>query len=317
MRARLFIMKLMIFGMLNIGILIGLLFCVSGRHREIRLSYAESESNLLVLGENEHYPVAFLGTSRGRVLSRDGNHDMVERILGGKVANLSKGGGGGLMPADVHLSFFLNQGNTVDHVIYLVDPWIFYSSINNENNDFFLKDEPFELFIFWKLIRDRYPMDRLFSYLQMITVTDWRKISRYGAPGLTDGTLQKIDEKKMEDARQNYLEKYDQESFVAYGPMVDAINRLVRKNGARITYVMLPLLMPAFPGLTEIDAFLREKTSQEEGMAYYNCASCMQDQRFYYDHMHFNKAGIEYFLNTCILPILHGELPVLDGIFIQ
>jgi hypothetical protein len=315
MKARLFILKLLIFGLANISILIILLYSFSGRHRDIHLSYAESESNLLTYGKNEHYSVVFLGTSRGRVLSRDGNHEMVERILGRKVANLSKGGGGGLMPAEVHLSFFLNQGNTVDHVIYLVDPFIFYSSINNENNDFFLKDEPFELFIFLKLIRDRYPLDRLFSYMKMITVTDWKQISRYGSPGLTERSLSKIDDKKVEEARRIYLEKYDQESFIAYGHVVKDINRLVKNNGGRITYVMLPMLMKDFPGLKEVDEFLRDIAVNEDGVDYVNCASCMQDIIFYYDHMHFNKKGIAYFLNEYILPLLNEEQPDMEGIY--
>ncbi len=314
MRARLFFLKLVIFVMLNLSIMAILLFCFSGRHRNIHFSYAESESNLLTYGENEHYPVVFLGTSRGRIFSRDGNHEMVEKILGCKVANLSKGGGGGLMPAEVHLSFFLNQGNSTDHIIYLVDPFVFYSSVNNENNDFFLRDEPFELSIFLKLIRDRYPVDRLFSYLKTITVTDWEDISQYDAPGLTKGTLRRIDEKKMEDARRVYLKEYDQKSFTAYGSVAERINRLVKKNNARITYVMLPILMKDFPGLKEVDAFLMETAAKEDGVDYYNCASCMQEIKFYYDHMHFNRLGIEYFLRNCILPIAGGEEPSLEGI---
>ncbi len=314
MKAGLFIIKLFTFGMLNLCILIILLYSFSGRHRDIHLSYAESESNLLTYGEMEHYQVVFLGTSRGRVLSRDGNHEMVERILNRKVANLSKGGGGGLMPAEVHLSFFLNQGNTCDHVIYLVDPFIFYSSINNENNDFFLKDEPFELFILYKLVMDRYPVDKLFSYLKMITVTDWKQISRYGSPGLTQGTLRQIDNKKIEEARSYYLNEYDQKSFIAYGHVVKDINRLVKKNKGRITYVMLPLLMKDFPGLKEVDKFLRETAASDDSVGYLNCASCMQDKKFYYDHMHFNKKGIEYFLKECILPILNGEQPAMEKI---
>ncbi len=316
MKAKLFIFKLVFFFTLNLGILAGLLFYFSGQHRDIHLGYAQSESNLLVLGEKTHYPVAVLGTSRGRVFSRDGNHTRVEQILGGRVANLSKGGGGGLMPAEVHLAWFYHRENRADHVIYLVDPWVFYSSINNENNDFFLRDEPFELFIFLKLIRDGYSTGRLFSYLQMIAVTDWKRISLYGAPGLTSGTLKKIDPKKTEDARRNYLDKFDQKSYTAYGPVVERINRLVRQNSGRITYVMLPLLMADFPGLGEVDAFLRETAARTEGMDYYNCASCMQETKWYYDHMHFNKAGIGHFLQYGVLPLLEGKKPLLEGVVI-
>lgn len=314
MKGKIFIFKIILFGSLNLGILAGLLWHSSGQHRDIHLSYDESESNLLVLGENKHYPVVLLGTSRGRVFSRDGNHAMVEQILEEEVANLSKGGGGGLMPAEVHLSYFFHRGNTTDHVIYLVDPWVFFSAINNEDNDFFLRDEPFELFIFWKLITDRYPSDRIFSYLQMIAVTDWKKISRYAAPGLTEGTLQKMDAKKMEEARQHYLSKYDLDNFDKYSGKVNDINQLVKKNKARITYVMLPLLMPDFPGLSEVDKLLTETASHEKGVKYYNCASCVQDIRFYYDHMHFNKKGIEYFTRNCLYPIVHGKTPTLQSI---
>ncbi len=314
MKGKIFIFKAALFASVNISILAGLLWYFSGQHRDIHLSYDESESNLLVLSENQHYPVVLLGTSRGRVFSRDGNHAMVEQILEGKVANLSKGGGGGLMPAEVHLSYFFSRGNTVDHVIYLVDPWVFFSAINNEDNDFFLRDEPFELFIFWKLITDCYPSDRLFSYLQMIAVTDWKKISRYAAPGLTDGTLQKIDSIKLEEARQHYLSKYDLKNFDKYSRKVGDINRLVQKNGAWITYVMLPLLMLDFPGLPEVDKLLAETASRESGVMYYNCASCVQDKQFYYDHMHFNKKGIDYFTRNCLYPIIHRKTPALDGI---
>ena len=141
MQSKKIIFKLVIFSLLNLSIMGSLLFFFSGRNLDIRFKNWETESNLLVTGKNEHYDMAILGTSRGRVFSRDSNHLTVENILDKKVINLSKGGGGGLMPALVHLDHFYARGNMADHIIYFVDPWIFFCPINNENNNFFLRDE--------------------------------------------------------------------------------------------------------------------------------------------------------------------------------
>jgi hypothetical protein len=312
MQLKKFFGKALVFLLMNCIILASLLFFFSGRNRHIRMPNAETESNLLTMGTNERYGLALLGTSRGRVLSRDGNHLMLEKILGRRVINLSKGGGGGLMPAELHLSYFYHRGNRADQVIYLVDPWVFFSPINNENNDFFLRDEPFELFIFSKLIADGYPTDRIASYLQMITVHDWTAISRYAAPGLTEGNLEAIDSEKIAKAREHYLSKYDPNGFERYSRYVDRINQLVRRNGGRIVYVMLPMLIPDFPGMDQVDRKLRQAASRQAHVSYFNLAETMHDKRFFYDHMHFNKIGIEYFAWNCLYPLLHGQQPNLD-----
>jgi len=306
-----FICKALVFLLLNSLLLTGVLYFFSGRNRHIRMPNWETESNLLAMGRNENFGLALLGTSRGRVLSRDGNHRMLEEILGRKAINLSKGGGGGLMPAELHLSYFYHRGNRADQVIYLVDPWVFFSPINNENNDFFLRDEPFELFILAKLIADRYPLDRIASYLQMIGVKDWAAISRYAAPGLTEGSLQKIDAQKIAQAREHYLSKYAPDGFERYSGYVDRINDLVARNGGRIVYVMLPMLIPDFPGMAQVDEKLRQVAAQHAHVSYYNLAESMHDTRYFYDHMHFNKTGIAHFARNCLYPVLNGEQPNL------
>jgi hypothetical protein len=306
------VLKGLVFAGLNLLLLAALLLFFSGRQRDIRLSYAESESNLLVQGGGGRYDAVLLGTSRGRVLSRDGNHELLERVAGGRIANLSKGGGGGLMPAELHLAHFFRRGNTARHVIYLVDPWVFFSAVNNEENDFFLRDEPFELDILAKLLADGYPMNRISSYLQMIAVSDWREISRYAAPGLTEGTLPRIDPEKMEKARQHYLEKYDLENFRKYAKYVERINALARSHGCDVTWVMLPILMPDFPGAAQVDALLAGVAAREPDVRYYKFISAMHDRRWFYDHMHFNRAGIERFAGAVLRPLVRGGVPALD-----
>ncbi|MBF0234847.1 MAG: hypothetical protein HQK65_17695 [Desulfamplus sp.] len=298
-----FILKLLIFSLLNVAIMLCLLFFFSGRNRDIHFDNRETESNLLVTGENDHYDLAILGTSRGRVFSRDSNHQTMEKILGKKVINLSKGGGGGVMPAKIHLSHFYRMGNRADHIIYFVDPWIFFCPINNENNTFFLRDEPFEISILWDLIINRFPSQRIISYIQMIAVDDWQGISRYAAPDLDKITLKKIDPVKLEEARKHYLELYDYDKFEYYIRFVSDINSLAKEHKSRITYIILPILMKDFPGADRVDKKLKE-IGIKEGVGYYNLIDQMHDRHFFYDHMHFNNNGVAHFIKTYLEQIL-------------
>lgn len=312
MQATRMIQKILIFTVLNAGLLGAVLFFFSGQNRHIHIDNGETESNLLVLGDDEHFDVALLGTSRGRVFSRDNNHQMIEELIGQKVINLSKGGGGGLMPAELHLSFFYHRGNHANHLVYLVDPWVFFSPINNEENDFFLRNEPFELFILWKLIRQGYPSNRISSYLQNIPLKNWPTISKYAAPGLTEATLKTIDPKKLNKARQHYLSKYIESGFERYNRFVDVINALAERKNSRITYIMLPMLIPDFPGMDQVDRKLEEAARLNAHVDYYNFSDAMKDRQFFYDHMHFNKIGIAHFTRNCLYPIAHGGVPNLE-----
>jgi hypothetical protein len=293
---------------LNLAVLVSLLSFFSGRNRNIHLKNWETESNLLVTGANEHYDVAILGTSRGRVFSRDSNHLTMEKILGKKVINLSKGGGGGLMPAKIHLDHFYTRGNRVDHIIYFVDPWIFFCPINNENNTFFLRDEPFELSILWDLVLNRFPSQRIISYIQMIAVDDWKGIGRYAAPGLDLLTLKAIDPVKLETARAHYLGLYDYKSFDHYSKFATEIIKIAKQHNSSITYVLLPILMENFPGAGQVDERLKG-ISRQEKVGYYNLIDRMQDRLFFYDHMHFNNNGVAHFAGTYMKSILN-QIPL-------
>lgn len=304
MQIQRFLLKALTFTLINVAILLGLLFYFSGRNRTVQLDIAETESNLLVNTSDQHYDIGLLGTSRGRVFSRDDNHQRVENLLDKRLVNLSKGGGGGLMPAKIHLSHFYSRGNSVDHIFYLVDPWVFYSPINNDKNNFFLRDEPFELSIFWQLIVDRFPLSSILSYLQMIAVEDWAAISKYAGSGLTKGTLKKIDTEKIDAARAYYKGRYAENGFHNYSPFVDKINTITKANNTAVTYIMLPLLIPNFPGLDEVDKKLKAVADNNSHVSYVNLSTAMQSPKYYYDHMHFNTRGISFFTNWVFAPIL-------------
>lgn len=307
---RTFFIKTCLFLLCNLMIAAALLFFFSGRHSELRIPVAKTESNIFSIQPGIHYDVVLLGTSRGRVFSRDGNQRVVEEILGKSVANLSKGGGGGLMPAELHVHHFFSRGGSTERIIYLLDPWVFFAPINNENNAFFLRDEPFELDIFLHLIREGYPLQRLSAYLQMIPGHDWNRISRYGEPGMAFRTLREIDTDKQERAREYYRKSYGGGDFDKYVGYLGKIHELAQKHGCSLTLIMLPILMDDFPGAEKADTAMREFVQGRKDVSYYNLIGSMQDRLFFYDHMHFNRAGIEAFSRAVLRPVVAGKKPV-------
>ena len=306
MGKKVFFLKIGGFLLFNLILLFVVLIVCSGRHRNIHFPVQETESNLFSILPDKHYKVVLLGTSRGRVFSRDANHSLMEKTLGAEVANLSKGGGGGLMPAELHLKHFFDRGSTTDHIVYLIDPWVFFAAINNEENEFFLRDEPFELSIFLHLLKDRYPLHRLSSYLQMIPDRDWAELSRYKEPGMDKVTLKAIDPEKQEEARSYYQKTYLQGNFQRYSGYLDKIAKLAQEHDCQLTFIMLPILMDNFPGADRVDMTLQTFTGSHTRWKYYNLISTMQDRHFFYDHMHFNRRGVYEFCKGVLKPVITG-----------
>src|SRR3989344_9671434 len=88
-----------------------------------------TESSLLVIPEDGHFDMLFMGTSHSRVFSRSGNHERVENIMGRRLLNISKGGGhGGIVPEKLFLEMFFDRGNQAEEIVYFIDPWTFFSN---------------------------------------------------------------------------------------------------------------------------------------------------------------------------------------------
>ena len=74
---------------------------------------------------------------------------------------------------------------------------------------------------------------------------------------------------------------------------------------------MLPMLIPDFPGMDRVDRKLRQVAKANDHVAYYNVSDAMHDRRFFYDHMHFNKTGVDYFARRVLKPVIQGNEPLL------
>ena len=155
-----------------INVLLGLLVL---QVHDGRLHYTpwETDSVLLCMPEDTAYDLVVLGASHAYLLSRfEEHHAMMEETLGMRTFNMAMPSGGGVLPARLYLETFLERGNTARHAVYFLDPFVFFSPACNEAHKL-VYFEPFQFRFFWKLLRNGYPVRRLFTYLQSKFTYAW------------------------------------------------------------------------------------------------------------------------------------------------
>lgn len=262
-----------------------------------------TESNLLVMPHGEHVGVVLLGTSHGRIFSRAGNHERVERILGESMLNLSKGEGRGIVAEDIFLHYFYAQGNTARDVVYVIDPFVFYADAWNDDNDF-LFDEPLDIrFTLFLLQTEHVPMHVWANYLKSKLAWGWVMAHPSFIQDRTDH-LSSVDPQAVHARIENlYPEGTNSQTFRTYVRRLDDIVALARAHGSRITFVIPTTLLGEMPGradlLTEL-ARVREK----DGVRFFDYSSAVTNPSLYYDHDHLNTAGVELFAEQYLKPLL-------------
>ncbi|HTF06146.1 MAG TPA: hypothetical protein VK826_19080 [Bacteroidia bacterium] len=305
---KLFLKKVLLFSLLNFFLLWGVLAYFSGRKSSPKRNNGTTESNLAVMENGEHYDIAILGASRGRGMSRDSNHTILESMLNKRIINLSKGGGGGVVPAEMFLTYFYNRENTADHIIYFLDPQVMYDAENNEKNGSFMATEPFELGLLAEMISMRLPIQQQMIYLKSIWSDNWEDLTRKKR---TLDTLREIDYVGLEKVRKRYDSLIDMDNFVRYSAYAHDIIALARSHNATVSIVMLPFLMKDFPGKGPVADFFKKEAATQSGVYFYDFTEEMRDRLYFYDHAHFNRNGMIYFtknyLEKIVLPDCEGS----------
>ncbi|OFZ59896.1 MAG: hypothetical protein A3D92_05470 [Bacteroidetes bacterium RIFCSPHIGHO2_02_FULL_44_7] len=269
-------------------------------------SRERTEAHLFTIPRNQRYDAVFLGASHSRVFSATGNHSRMEKILDKKIVNLSKTAAG-LMPEEVYLSYFYEQGNTTSEVVYFLDPFVLYAARWNEDA-YFLEDEPIKFdFLAMALRQGLFGLrpSVVGNYLRSKFEIFWL-ISRRAPPATPDEEARALTNRDEEAVKKRLAVLYPEEvkasNFEKYKPALEAVIRLAQTNGTHITIVFLPTLLGDLPGTYPVKELLLELKKQQ-AIDFFDFSATMKEPRFYSDHDHLNTAGVEYFMRNYLKKI--------------
>lgn len=268
----------------------------------------ETDSILLTMPEGEHRGAVILGTSHAYVCARFQEHQVAtERALGRAVFNMAIPQGGGIVPARYYLETYFDAGNSTDHVIYVLDPFVFYTKGSSEHHKF-VYFEPFRFRFFAKMARDGYNYQQLISYIRSKFSTAWllqrpelliHHVKGYPAELVTP-------ERIAYRMSTLYPDGLHDDVFVHYQGEFLRILARCKAEGAHLDVVVPPTLMGPETGNAAMMAWL--ETLRERGdISLRDCSSAIKNPERYYNLDHLNLSGIEEFMGDYVRPMLDGE----------
>lgn len=266
----------------------------------------ETESNLLVMNDNEEFDILFMGISHARNFSRYKNHLLIENLLEKKIINIGQGGGQcGINEQLFYLNYFYDKGNTASTVVYIVSPPLFFSETLPIASNTFNK-EPFELkfFLDYLFFETENKQERLISYLQTKLTRSWLS----NRPDSRDSNNRKLDTIDLDvvEAGQQMVYK-DSLSYNRFNKSIGRVEETIRlalSNNSNVILVIPPALFGKWKGHYRIEEFGKQM-EKLNGVEYYDFSESVLSIEYYYDHHHLNTDGVVYFTKNFLEPILN------------
>jgi len=268
----------------------------------------ETDSNLLIMPESEHRDVVILGTSHAYVCARFQEHQAAtERELGRTVFNMAIAQGGGIKPARFYLETYFEQGNTAGHVLYLLDPFVFFTAGSNEKHRFVYM-EPFRFHFLAKMIRNGYNYQQIVTYIRSKFRSQWlfqkpdlliHHVRGYPPELVTPERIEKRMGTLYPDGLQDEVfERYQQEFL--------KIVALCKSRGAQMNVAVPPTLLGPETGHAAMMAWL-EALRVRGDITLDDFSTAITDPQRYYNLDHLNLSGIEAFMGQYLRPVLDAN----------
>jgi len=296
---KLFLKKLTLF---TLSLPLVIFTCVFSTSHWVTRNYFnndETESNTLVIKNNQNYDLAFLGISHARNFSRYQNHQMIENILNKKILNLGQGASScGPNEQLFYLSYSYSKNIKIDTIIYVLSPPLLYSNeLNIASSTFDL--ESFEWnFLFQYLFHpSENKTERLFHYIKSKLNPDWIFHVPFKKSSNTR-ELKGLDSLKVKEGfKLAYPNGLQGGTFLKSSKVIETTIQLAKTNNSTLIFIIPPALFGKWQGHDETYNFC-QKMNQIYGCECYDFSESMLEANYYYDHHHLNSQGVEYFVEN-------------------
>jgi|GEM_PF-1233133 len=265
----------------------------------------ETESNLLVMKEDESFDVLFMGISHARNFSRHKNHLQVEKILNKRAFNIGQGGGRcGMNEQLFYLDYFYKRNNEAGTLVYMLSPPLLFSeSLPIASNTF--DTEPFELdFLMGYLtFKTENKKERLMSYVRSKLTYNWITCFPSSIDAMTD-KLDSIDQNAVIAGQELvYRDSIRFHTFFKNVTILEKTIQMARNHHSKIILIIPPALFGKWRGHVFVER-LAQGLQRKYGIEYHDFSESVLEPRFYYDHHHLNTEGVVHFTETYMKPIL-------------
>ena len=304
---KLFLIKLGLFLALNAAVALAALVILDTRYS---FEQYETDSLLLSTPRNTHFDLVILGTSHARVFNRiKHNHDFLTHELDMKILNLAIPFGGGVLLEKMYVANFFDCGNETDTILYFLDPFVFFSPMVNKYHKF-VYYEPFRLSFLIRMLKNRMPPERIFTYIRSKFSYRW-VTQKPGLVAYDDITLDtygiELDPERMRARAESlYPDGLNETYFAQYGAALGEILEMARQHGCRTIIAFSPSLLgreKGAPRLLELLDTYREQYDFE----FHDFTDAIPDEKLYSDYDHLNSKGVEVLVAQFIKPILRAS----------
>ena len=265
----------------------------------------ETESNLLLIEEDEKYDLLFLGMSHCRNFARYSNQVRMEEVLNKEILNLGKGAAkSGVYNQYLYLKYFYNRRNNVKKVVYVLTPILLFSTyLDHASNTY--EEEPFNL-EFLKFLMDSDSPNKYqqaFYYHRSKFRAAWILHKPRSLPSMDD-TLAVYSPQMVEKIFElAYLDGFEQEQILRNTAILEKTIQLAKENNSEITFFVPPALFGKWKGHDETIRFL-QRMKTKYGISFEDFSEKVAEKKYYYDHHHLNSLGVDFFVKNYLKSFL-------------
>ena len=302
-----FLLKTAGLSLIFLTIIVVLLTIFSSYRKGKGFANYTTESNTLWLSSDKNYDLLFMGVSHARNFSRHKNHLRMEEILNASIANIGQGSAiCGANEQLFYLDYFYHKQNKASKIVYILSPTLLFSeNLPMASNTF--RNEIFEFSFFWRYLnfKSENKNARIMSYLQ----SNLHPYSLITNPHTEEAMLKKMDSLNLEKVQegQNIAFNGPELNYKQFNSSIAIINEtieLAEQNGSELVLVIPPALFGKWKGHEQLLAFAQFMEEKHSNVQVFDGSETVLNPEFYYDSHHLNTAGIVYFSENYLKPLL-------------